>query len=166
MVASLLGGRHPLSLVSRPQSASPATGSKAAHDIEQRMLLDEAGRSAFESVDRPAMKALPASPYEVAQWKNARVNIDYHVMYDDRPYRVPHTMVGAEVQVPATVTTVEILHKARRVVAYPRCWGPKGTATPLKLEDTGRRRTATTGRDLRPAWCLGPRRSAPPWRRW
>jgi 2-oxoglutarate dehydrogenase E1 component len=40
--ATLLGGRHPLSLVSRPESASPATGSKAAHDIEQRMLLDEA----------------------------------------------------------------------------------------------------------------------------
>ena len=40
--AELLGGRHPLTLVSRPESASPATGSKAAHDIEQRMLLDEA----------------------------------------------------------------------------------------------------------------------------
>ena len=38
----LLGGRHPLSLVSRPESASPATGSKAAHDLEQKLLLDEA----------------------------------------------------------------------------------------------------------------------------
>jgi transposase len=94
--------------------------------------LDGCRRSAFESIDRPAMKALPASRYEVAQWKNARVNIDYHVMYDDRPYSVPHTMVGAEVQVRATVTTVEILHKGRRVVAYPRCWAPKGTATTLE----------------------------------
>ncbi len=31
--------RHPLSLVSRPESASPATGSKAAHDLEQKLLL-------------------------------------------------------------------------------------------------------------------------------
>jgi 2-oxoglutarate dehydrogenase E1 component len=38
----VLRGRHPLSLVSRPESASPATGSKAAHDLEQKMLLDEA----------------------------------------------------------------------------------------------------------------------------
>jgi 2-oxoglutarate dehydrogenase E1 component len=38
----LLRGRHPLTLVSRPESASPATGSKAAHDLEQKMLLDEA----------------------------------------------------------------------------------------------------------------------------
>jgi 2-oxoglutarate dehydrogenase E1 component len=38
----MLGDRHPLSLVSRPESASPATGSKAAHDLEQKMLLAEA----------------------------------------------------------------------------------------------------------------------------
>jgi 2-oxoglutarate dehydrogenase E1 component len=40
--AEILGGRHPLSLVSRPESASPATGSHAAHELEQKMLLDEA----------------------------------------------------------------------------------------------------------------------------
>jgi 2-oxoglutarate dehydrogenase E1 component len=38
----LFGDRHPLLLASRPESASPATGSKAAHDLEQRLLLEEA----------------------------------------------------------------------------------------------------------------------------
>ena len=38
----LLAGRHELSLVSRLESASPATGSKAAHDLEQSMLLEQA----------------------------------------------------------------------------------------------------------------------------
>jgi 2-oxoglutarate dehydrogenase E1 component len=38
----LFGDRHPLSLVSRPESASPATGSHAAHTIEQAMLIEEA----------------------------------------------------------------------------------------------------------------------------
>ncbi|MCL2447421.1 MAG: 2-oxoglutarate dehydrogenase E1 component [Polyangiaceae bacterium] len=38
----IFGGRHPLSLASRAESASPATGSKAAHDLEQKMLIDEA----------------------------------------------------------------------------------------------------------------------------
>jgi 2-oxoglutarate dehydrogenase E1 component len=38
----IFGGRHPLSVVSRPESASPATGSRAAHDLEQKMLTDEA----------------------------------------------------------------------------------------------------------------------------
>ena len=38
----MFGDRHPVSLVSRAESASPATGSKAAHDLEQKMLIDEA----------------------------------------------------------------------------------------------------------------------------
>jgi 2-oxoglutarate dehydrogenase E1 component len=47
--AALLGGRHPLSVVSRPESASPATGSKAAHDLEQKRLVEEAfGASGLE----------------------------------------------------------------------------------------------------------------------
>ncbi len=35
-------GPRLVSLASRPESASPATGSKAAHDLEQKMLLDDA----------------------------------------------------------------------------------------------------------------------------
>src|SRR5258708_36204216 len=46
--------------------------------------LDGCRRSASGSIDRPAMKELPASRHEVADWKNARVNIDYHVMYGAR----------------------------------------------------------------------------------
>jgi 2-oxoglutarate dehydrogenase E1 component len=38
----IFGNRHPLLLVSRPESASPATGSKAAHELEQKILLDQA----------------------------------------------------------------------------------------------------------------------------
>ncbi len=40
--AALFEGRHPVSVASRAESASPATGSKAAHDLEQKMLIDEA----------------------------------------------------------------------------------------------------------------------------
>jgi len=38
----ILGGRLPLSVASRPAAASPATGSKASHDLEQQRLLAEA----------------------------------------------------------------------------------------------------------------------------
>jgi 2-oxoglutarate dehydrogenase E1 component len=38
----MFGARHPLALVSRPESASPATGSSAAHQLEQKMLIDQA----------------------------------------------------------------------------------------------------------------------------
>ncbi len=38
----LLGNRLPLRCVSRPPSASPATGSKHAHELEQQQLVDDA----------------------------------------------------------------------------------------------------------------------------
>jgi 2-oxoglutarate dehydrogenase E1 component len=37
-----IGDRLPLSVVSRPADASPATGSKASHDLEQKRLIEEA----------------------------------------------------------------------------------------------------------------------------
>ena len=37
-----LFGRWPLALVSRPESASPATGSSGAHKIEQEKLIRRA----------------------------------------------------------------------------------------------------------------------------
>ena len=39
---TLLEGRFPVSCVSRAESASPATGSHASHELEQKMLLDAA----------------------------------------------------------------------------------------------------------------------------
>jgi 2-oxoglutarate dehydrogenase E1 component len=37
-----IGDRLPLSVVSREPSASPATGSKASHDLEQKLLIEQA----------------------------------------------------------------------------------------------------------------------------
>lgn len=33
----------------------------------------------FGELDRPALRVLPATRFEHAEWKNVRVNIDYHV---------------------------------------------------------------------------------------
>jgi 2-oxoglutarate dehydrogenase E1 component len=42
VIPDLLGRRFPVSVASRPPSASPATGSRASHLLEQKMLVDEA----------------------------------------------------------------------------------------------------------------------------
>jgi hypothetical protein len=39
--------------------------------------LDGCRRSAFETIDRPAMRPLPARRYEIAEWRHAKVNVDY-----------------------------------------------------------------------------------------
>lgn len=90
--------------------------------------LEGCRRSAFESIDRPAMRPLPLLPYEKASWNKAKVNVDYHVDFDNRLYSVPHTLVGARVEIRATMSTVEILHRGERVASHRRSYGSRGTA--------------------------------------
>ena len=52
-------------------------------------------RSAFEALDRPALRALPPTAFELAQWKMARVSIDYHVDFERHYYSVPHQLLRA-----------------------------------------------------------------------
>lgn len=82
--------------------------------------LDGTRRALFEQLDRPAMRPLPASRYECATWKTAKVNIDYHVEVDRHYYSVPHQLVGQHVDVRVSEHTVEVFFKHRRVASHPR----------------------------------------------
>jgi transposase len=96
-----------------------------------RRLLDELNerpfqkiegsrRTLFESLDRPALLPLPERRYEYAEWKKARVNIDYHIDVLGHYYSVPHTLVRAVVEVRIAQSTVEVFHDGRRVAAHVR----------------------------------------------
>ena len=77
-------------------------------------------RELFEQLDRPALRPLPGERYVFAQWKKARVNIDYHVEVDRHYYSVPHALVGRQLDVRLTATTVECLYRGQRVASHVR----------------------------------------------
>ena len=70
-------------------------------DLNQRPFkrLPGCRRSAFELLDAPALRPLPASRYVISRWKTAKVNIDYHVEFEGHYYSVPHRLVGARIDV-------------------------------------------------------------------
>ncbi|MFY9512890.1 MAG: IS21 family transposase [Rubrivivax sp.] len=86
-------------------------------------------RTAFEALDAPALKSLPAQPMVLAQFKPARVNIDYHVAFEGHNYSVPHQHVGSAVELRITATTLEVLHKRQRIAAHARSHRPGGFTT-------------------------------------
>lgn len=88
--------------------------------------LEGTRRSAFERIDRPAMTPLPSRRYEYSEWSKARANIDYHVDFDDRFYSVPCELRQEQVEVCASVNTVEIWHNSTRVALHRRSYGRKG----------------------------------------
>lgn len=74
----------------------------------------------FEALDRPALRPLPAQPYEYAEWKQARVNIDYHVEVEGHYYSVPYVLVKQQLDVRLSVQVVELFHKGKRVARHQR----------------------------------------------
>jgi transposase len=83
----------------------------------------------FSTIDRPALAALPARPYEYAQWKKATANIDYHVEVDRHYYSVPYQLRGKQLEVSMSATTIAVLHKNRRVASHPRSHRPYAHTT-------------------------------------
>ena len=76
--------------------------------------------TAFQTLDQPALRPLPMLRYEYAEWKQARVNIDYHVEHAGHFYSVPHALVGKVVDLRVTARTVECLYGNQRVASHAR----------------------------------------------
>jgi transposase len=89
-------------------------------DARPMRLYGESRRALFEKIERHCLKALPAERFVYAQWKLARVNIDYHVELHHHFYSAPHPLVREQVDARVTATTVELFHRGVRVASHPR----------------------------------------------
>jgi transposase len=96
------------------------------HDLNEVRPLHRLGvtrRRLLEEIDRPALKPLPTTLYEYAEWKNCRVGIDYHVDVAHHYYSVPHRFLRAEVEARLTARTVEVFLRGERIAAHLRGGG-------------------------------------------
>ena len=78
----------------------------------------------FETLERPTLKPLPSHRFIFAEWKSAKVNIDYHIEVDRHYYSVPYQLIHQKVEVRFTEATVEIFFKGRRVASHLRSYRP------------------------------------------
>ena len=83
----------------------------------------------FKELDQPVLRSLPAHRYELGAWRQAKVNIDYHVQVDWHCYSVPYSLTQQQVEVRLSARTVEIFHKGRRVAAQARSRARHGFTT-------------------------------------
>ncbi len=74
----------------------------------------------FEEIDKPALKSLPTSPYELAYWKKATVHLDYHEEVDGYFYSVPYTLAKKKLDIRYTQNTVECFYSNKRVASHLR----------------------------------------------
>ncbi|MFC3606075.1 IS21 family transposase [Deinococcus soli (ex Cha et al. 2016)] len=77
-------------------------------------------RSEFEALDRPLLRPLPIQPFEIAEWKQAVVGLDYHVVVLGHAYSVPHLHARTRVDVRLTPQLIEIYRAGQRIAVHHR----------------------------------------------
>lgn len=86
-------------------------------------------RSLFESLEKPALRPLPEERFTYAEWKKARVHVDYHVEVEGHYYSVPYQLVSQQLDVRVSATTVECFAKGKRVASHLRSFVRGGHIT-------------------------------------
>jgi len=96
-------------------------------------------REQFEQLDKPALQPLPVEPYVYAEWKKARVHIDYHLELAGHYYSVPHALIKKQLDVRITQHTIECFHRGHRVASHRRSY-QKGrhTTVPAHMPEAHR----------------------------
>jgi transposase len=92
-------------------------------DLNARPMKGYGGlsrRDLFERFDRPALRPLPAERFVFTEWRQARVNIDYHVDVERHYYSVPYRLIHQTVDIRLSATTVEVFQRGTRIWVHCR----------------------------------------------
>ena len=80
----------------------------------------------FRDEELPLLAKLPATPYELAEWKSATVQFNYHISVNGMIYSVPYEFIKRNVEVRITDKVVEIFYSHNRITSHRRLYGRKG----------------------------------------
>jgi transposase len=82
--------------------------------------------SLFHDEELPLLTRLPATPYELASWKQATVQFNYHISVNGMLYSTPYEYIKRKVDVRITDKVIEIFYKHNRIASHHRLCGRKG----------------------------------------
>lgn len=91
----------------------------------------------FLEDEKPLLSPLPATRFELSDWKTATVQFNYHISVDGMLYSVSYEYIK-KVDVKVTDTTIEIFYNHNRIASHRRLKGRHGqysTITEHMLED-------------------------------
>lgn len=85
----------------------------------------------FEEHEKPCLKALPSSEYEIKRTTEGKVQRNYHVILgeDRHQYSVPYTLIGKRLKIIYTADIVEIYADLKRVALHKRSYKKNGHTT-------------------------------------
>ena len=82
--------------------------------------------SLFLEEEKPFLTPLPATRFELADWKQATVQFNYHISIEKMLYSVPYEYIKKKVDVRVTEHTIEIFYNHSRIASHRRLTGRPG----------------------------------------
>lgn len=86
----------------------------------------DGSRSSLFEEERPFLLQLPPKPFELATWRVATVQFNYHVSVDSQNYSVPYEYIKQKVDVRLPKNIVEVFFSGNRISSHPRLYGRSG----------------------------------------
>lgn len=98
------------------------------NDFNKKLFQKKEGSrlELFHNEELPLLAPLPVNSFELADWKQATVQFNYHISIDGMLYSVPYEYIKRKVNVRVTDTTIEIFYNHNRIASHKRLYGRKG----------------------------------------
>ncbi len=83
--------------------------------------------------EKPLLNPLPPKRFELAEWKQATVQFNYHISVDRMMYSVPYEYIKRKVDIRMTEHTIEVFHNHNRIASHRRLTGRPGQYSTLTV---------------------------------
>jgi transposase len=90
-------------------------GQRACRPLEGRRPAE-----VFAAEEQPALRPLPAKPFQLATWARAKVGPDIHIRVERSLYSVPWRLIGASVDVRISGAYLQVFHEGALVKTHAR----------------------------------------------
>jgi transposase len=86
----------------------------------------DGSRTSLFADEKDFLLPLPKSAFELAEWKTATVQFNYHISACGQNYSVPHEYIKRKVDVRMTRNTIEVFSGGERICSHVRLYGRSG----------------------------------------
>ncbi len=87
--------------------------------------LNAAIKVKLEEFNQRPFQKKEGSRYELAEWKQATVQFNYHISVDGMLYSIPYEYIGKKVDVRITGTVIEVFYNQNCIASHRRLYGRK-----------------------------------------
>lgn len=98
--------------------------SQKLSELNEKPFQKRAGsRKSAHEEEKFFLAPLPARPFEMAAWRVATVQLNYHIAVEHMNYSVPFEYIKRKVDVRMTKNMVEVFYGGNRIASHARLYG-------------------------------------------